>query len=261
MSSSERIPHARGMEIARDVAQLIAGTYTRLAIAGSLRRGKPDVGDVEFVIRPYVEGAVNRLHERMVALEAAGVVTKRLKSNGTVYAYNGGHYAFIFKGVNVELWGVRSDRGWGPTMITRTGPGDAGKVLVTKDGVINSDGNRGILPHDLRFHEGGLWRGDELLDTPEELDVFAACGLSWLPPSRRSVASYQRISTFRKELCSIDRFAPMTCGNQYMHGAPIDALDDNGRPYWVALPPPVREWTPATIVEQVGMFEEAVRYG
>lgn len=77
-------------------------------------------------------------------------------------------------------------------MVTGTGPGDANQVLVTAAGRRNRQGNLGVLPAGMAFDDGRVLRDGEILDVPEEVDVFAACGLPYLAPHLRTVETYQR---------------------------------------------------------------------
>ena len=42
------------------------------------------------------------------------------------------------------------------------------------------------MPEGYRVRDGALWDGERLVETPEEADLFAALGLPWLPPERRT---------------------------------------------------------------------------
>jgi DNA polymerase/3'-5' exonuclease PolX len=37
----------------------------------------------------------------------------------------------------------------------------------------------------MRFEKGRLWRGDNVLPTPEEIDVFRSLGLAYVEPEKR----------------------------------------------------------------------------
>jgi hypothetical protein len=64
-------------------------------------------------------------------------------------------------------------------------------VLVTREGQVNKNGDRGILPKPFEFRERELYKADTHLPTPEEGDVFEALGLPYIPPPMRSVGMYQ----------------------------------------------------------------------
>lgn len=188
------------------VMSLLTDVCDRLEIAGSLRRGVQQVSDIELVMKPkYLEqkdmfgevgGLVNLLEQRCDELLSNGTFEKRLNKNGAPIAWGkpgeeSRYKSIACKGAPVDLFIVLPDRQWGPTMLLRTGPGDANQVLVTSDHLKNREGFTGILPGDMQFDNGALTRNWLPLDTPEEDDVFAAIGLPYIPPPYRSIAIYQ----------------------------------------------------------------------
>lgn len=189
MSDGTRIPLADGAALAcRFIAQ-IADVCERVAIAGSIRRGKASVGDVEIVVRP-----AQGFEERIAALLKSGVVRPRLNVRGNKIAVGKRYKALLMDNIPVDLFVVLPDRDWGPTMLLRTGPGDANQVLVTASGRINSNGDRGIAPDGLTWKDGAiLWHG-ERIQTAEERDVFDLLDLPWVPPHMRTVAVYHRLA-------------------------------------------------------------------
>ena len=44
----------------------------------------------------------------------------------------------------------------------------------------------GGMPEGFRMREGALWDGERSVETLEEANLFAALGLPWLPPERRT---------------------------------------------------------------------------
>lgn len=198
MSEGVRIPHHMGLRIAESALDLLAGTFERAAVAGSLRRGKADVGDVELVLRPtYIDG-VNLLEERCADLLRANVVALAKRSDGAIKSNGPRHKVLVYDGVPLDMYVVLPERHWGPRMLLSTGPGDANGVLVTSAGQRNREGNMGVLPRGLVFSDGGIYDGETLLTTPEEADVFHACGLPFIPPNERSVLRYQEMARGEK---------------------------------------------------------------
>ena len=109
--------------------------------AGSLRRRRPECGDVEHVVLPeFAErpaadlfgGArrVNLLWERLDGLLAAGAVAKHVY--GAAGFRRGEKYCGVeFGGRLHEFWTTDRDNR-GSTIAIRTGPGGYGRMLVTR---------------------------------------------------------------------------------------------------------------------------------
>lgn len=202
MSNSEQRWHANtGFNIALGMMALLGDAVERIEIAGSLRRNKPDVGDVELVMTPKFAQQqslfgdtgerIDLLAQRCDELLRLAVVEKRLNKNGAPIAWGSRYRALLYRGIPVDLFIIQPDRQWGPTMLIRTGPGDSNGVLVTAEGVTNHEGHAGIMPRDLVLNDGTLWRGGQALNTPEEIDVFRVLGLPYIPPHERTIATYQ----------------------------------------------------------------------
>lgn len=203
MSGGEAKPHAEMLGLALEVIALLAESCTRIAIGGSLRRGKAMVGDIEIVCQPDFQelpmGRAGFIHMKQDAVKwkcdrllEDRIFQPRTNMSGNVEAWADRHKRAWYKGVKVDLFIVLPDRSWGYTMLLRTGPGDANQVLVTREGVYNREGNRGICPQPYEFKDGDLHVGDQRVETPEEKDVFAALGLPYIAPPLRSVEMYQR---------------------------------------------------------------------
>lgn len=210
VSSGEPRPHAEMLRLAIEVVKLLAPYCTRIAVAGSIRRGKAMVGDIEIVCAPaelplptggrrgflqVKQNGVNWICDR---LRAEQVFEPRLNPQGNPESWADRHKRAWYKGAKLDLFIVLPDRSWGYTMLLRTGPSDANGVMVTKEGVRNRDGHLGILPKGYQFNNG-LWLGDIAIHTPEEKDVFAALDLPYIPPPLRSVELYQRWAARRKD--------------------------------------------------------------
>lgn len=191
MSSGDGRPIEFMQRVAVGVMSLIVDCCERLEIAGSIRRGKPLVGDVELVAVPKFAGEENLLLTRLDTLLKAGYVRKRLNKNGHAISWGNRYRAMLAGSVPVDVFMVLPDREWGPTMLLRTGPGTGNQVLVTPRGVRNRDGYEGVMPKRLAWKDGALWLGERQLETPEERDVFRWLELPYMLPSERNVANYQ----------------------------------------------------------------------
>lgn len=190
MSKGTQFSRDVGLDVALKMLAAIGDVCTRVAIAGSIRRGKAEVGDVELVVQPAIQHGANLLEGRMNGLLKSGLVEKR-------HAWGERYKAlkYVALGVPVDLFVVLPDRQWGPTMVIRTGPGAANESLVTQVGQRTRNGVAGVRPPGVYFKDGALW-DDRVrrIDTPEEVDVYRALGLPWVAPHLRTAATYQTIA-------------------------------------------------------------------
>lgn len=220
MSDGTKRPHSEMLTLALAVRGLLAMACTRIAIAGSIRRGKELVGDIEIVCQP----AGNLLYRQLDALLARGDLEQRRKSNGTLLAWGERYRAAVYQGAALDVFIVLPDRPWGVTFVLRTGPGEANEALVTQQGVVSRHGVRGIMPRGLQMEGGVLWRDRVRVETPEEADVFAAVGLPYIAPPQRSAATYAAQARAGNTDCvggapADDLWTPD--GKQYTVGGPV----------------------------------------
>lgn len=166
----------------------------RIAVAGSIRRRRPEVKDIEIVAVPHIDTVpaglwgdpepVDRLAERIGVMLADPGTTLRLRdvevlrANGTVehQRRDGDAYkALEYQGVAVDLFIVRPPADWGVLFAIRTGPADYSRRLVT-------DCQRRFM----RVDGGRLLRHGEHVSCPEERDFLAALGEPWRDPWDRA---------------------------------------------------------------------------
>jgi DNA polymerase/3'-5' exonuclease PolX len=189
-----RVPLAVAVAISEEARALLFPVCERLEVAGSIRRRRPDVGDVELVavpktapVRVDLFGTVvaerDLLHERCERLLEAGTLAHRLGGDGR-RAFGRKYKRLLFRGetgtMPLDLFAVTGSAQWGAIYAIRTGPGFFAKRLVT------SRLHGGLMPSGMLEREGALWEGGRLLATPEEEDFFAALGLAWIPPEQRT---------------------------------------------------------------------------
>lgn len=175
MKTSLAYPAA--LEIAKDFASLIAPACARVEIAGSLRRKKPEVGDIEIVCVPIFKAVTNLLGETVPGLsELDHILTWSripIRKGGEKYKQ------LTYQGMTVDLFVQPDPRTWGVNFTLRTGSADFSKWLVT------SRQKGGACPSNMHVRDGRLWLGSLALDTWEEKDFFAALGLPWIEPEKR----------------------------------------------------------------------------
>ena len=190
MSGGERIPLDEALRAARALAYLIKDACVRVEIAGSIRRKKPTIGDIDLVVEPFVADVfdmfgeasgetANLTDERLQELVAAGKVGTRLDRNGRP-TWGEQLKRATYHGLNVDIQSVLDVDTWGMWMLIRTGPADFNRRMVTPRW------QGGLLPPGMEVRDGfQLWRMGARVPTPTEQDVFAAYGLDYVEPEAR----------------------------------------------------------------------------
>lgn len=190
MGGSVRMPLDEARELAEEVAWLLAPCCLRWAIAGSVRRRRPDVGDVEIVAIPRLGEPAPDLFGEPVGLGAdlLGIHCRALLDEGLFAARPdvNGHTAIgtrykrlLYRDTPLDLF-TATAANWGQILAIRTGPGPFSKQLMS------SRLQGGWLPVGVRSEGGHMWRGQTAIETPEEADVFALAGAPVLEPWRRT---------------------------------------------------------------------------
>lgn len=177
MSNGKRIELGLAELIVEKVAGAIKPVCQRIEVAGSIRRQRATVGDVEIVCIPnFMPALFDMKTYDTPAIQCA------LSGAGFVRQIGGDKYIkCTYNGLQVDVF-IASPETWGCIFTIRTGSADFAKKLVTpkKWG--------GFCPSCLCFKDGRIWNSTngEVLITPEEIDVFDALGLAYIPPEKRN---------------------------------------------------------------------------
>lgn len=170
-------PYAEALGVAQELVRRLQPAVQRIEIAGSLRRQKTEVGDIEIVCIPRFEWETDLFGNQIGP--PVNLVDAALSEMAVLRSKNGPAFKqFGFQGLPVDLFLVTSLT-WGVQLAIRTGAADFSHWLVTAR-ILG-----GALPDNMRVYEGRLWRGGEARQTPEERDVFAELGLAWIAPQER----------------------------------------------------------------------------
>lgn len=190
-----------------EIAELVVGLLTpacqRIEVAGSIRREKADVGDIEIVCLPIPrmnllgEPAGNMLE---AAIAPAMAREPRLAWDGEKKRAGPKYKRFRWsEEIGIDLF-IADGRNYGNTLAIRTGNADFSHYLVTQRW------RGGLMPNDLIQRRGYLWRVIDMMnaaeddtnlariDCPTEGAYFAALGIQAIPaPPERDVACIARL--------------------------------------------------------------------
>lgn len=200
MSQGEPIPLREAGPLAESLRHALEPYCERIEVAGSIRRHRPLVNDIELVAIPRIDHdaaqglfdvgpvsleAHDRLEEAIVKLRKGGLLdlraieTHRASGDVDLLRKDGPRYkALVYGGLPVDLFIVRPPASWGVVFALRTGPGDWNIKLVTE-----------AARRFRRVREGQVVDiRDQVIPTPEEEDFFAAIYQPWVPPHERRPA-------------------------------------------------------------------------
>lgn len=157
----------------------------RVEIAGSIRRQKPEVKDIELVAIP--KPLINIFGEAV--FEEPLPITSRLhglSQSGQINLIKNGLRYKQFELLEypdrprVDLFLVIPPAQWGAIFTIRTGSADFSRWLMTPRR------KGGCMPDNMRQRDGALWDGEQMLETPTEESYFEALGIPWVPPEQRN---------------------------------------------------------------------------
>lgn len=177
---------ARAEQIARTLAGEMSPHCTRVVVAGSIRRGCPEVKDIELVAVPRMQS--EKTTEGLFAEEVqVNLLYRWAKRSGVHWIKPGtsqivpwqvkedGKYwrGLLPAGIKLDLF-IADPQNFGLIFAIRTGSKEFTTALVTHAGKVG-----------LPSVDGYLTRGGERVVTPEEAHVFELLGLEWIDPGRR----------------------------------------------------------------------------
>ena len=178
---------------ARQVADLWLNALSvfteRMVIAGSVRRERPDVGDIELLYIPmptttnlFGEPEGDALSDFLVGLIEAGVLEKRVSALGnTAYGPKNKMLRDAASGIPMDIFATTPEN-WGMSLVIRTGPADFNIRLMSRFKELGLEGHAygGITQRD---DGSGITHG---FDCPDEETVFRLAQLEYLPPRMRA---------------------------------------------------------------------------
>ena len=175
-----QLPLSQAESLTTKIIEALTPGCERIEAAGSVRRGRATVGDLEIVCIPkptldlFGEPVGSMLDLILSDLVAAGRLLPGDK-NGEKYK---NFFVPAVAGLKLDLF-ITTPECWGVNFTIRTGSADFTKRLVTQKY------KGGLLPGDMVISGARIWQAGEALHTPEEIDVFKVIGLEWVQPGER----------------------------------------------------------------------------
>lgn len=178
MGGTTRWPHAEALAVAEELRGLLEPHCERIEIAGSLRRQKPDVGDIELLCVPKPAESIwhtDALDAALSGLMGDGVLNFRLNGRGSrTYGPLNKYLTHLASGIAVDVFSTDLDH-WGAALLIRTGPKEMNVRMMTRCAGL---GFKGYV-YGIRNRQG------EDMAVPDEESVFRLLGWDYVPPEQR----------------------------------------------------------------------------
>lgn len=169
MIAEKKYAYADAYKIALEVLELIRPHCIRAEIAGSLRRKRKYVGDIEIVAipKPYEIG--------LLESGLASVVNKWKKVRGEMQ-YGKAKYTqrILPQGIALDLF-FATENNWGYIFAIRTGSADYSHKVLARNWC--RQGYRGV--------DGYLYKNENRVEVHEEKDLFEMIKVRYVDPEYR----------------------------------------------------------------------------
>lgn len=175
MSNNPKLPYATMQPIATSLVNRFAANCQRIELAGSLRRQKDMIGDIEIIVIP-----TSALYAQLDDL----LVTGKIRHTEPRKRWGEKLRSFLFDTksgttIQVDLFLQPDPATWGVNMMIRTGCSEFSHRMVTKRS------QSGWMPDTLQVKDARVWSNGKAIDTPEEEDVFALWDIAFVAPQLR----------------------------------------------------------------------------
>jgi hypothetical protein len=169
------------LPVAQEMAGMLKIACEQLQIAGSLRRNKPDVKDVELVAVPRVFATDNALIWLLDKLLEEGAIEKAKLGETGQQRWGNKLRSWVYRGTKFDLFMVE-EHNFGIEHQLKTGSRDFNILLMTK-----------LKSAPFRLDKFAAYWNDSLLHIPDEKLWFKLLGLPFISPSQRNVETLQEM--------------------------------------------------------------------
>lgn len=187
------------LDIARrfvaEVTRKIKPHCDRFEIAGSIRRCKFEVKDIELLVIPKAFTSSSAMFGgKDVTTRSDGfvrTVNQLIKVKGdaregkymqrAIALEKGDYPAIEERKIIIDIF-TATPSSWGSMLLIRTGDADFSRLFMGT-----------ILPkHGYRAEGGFIWKGNDVVNLPEERDVFALAKMPFIEPHLRTAESLNK---------------------------------------------------------------------
>ena len=180
MSAGEqRYPLEQALAVAGQLLMWLAPACERIEVAGSCRRRKPDVGDLELLCIPRAAENLfykDALDEAIKTMMAHGLVYYRLNKNGSIqYGPSNKLLVHLGSGIPVDIFSIER-RYWGMGLVMRTGPAEFNIRMMSRFRELGMRGHAYAGISSMTNHD---------IECPDEATVFRHLGWPYLEPEER----------------------------------------------------------------------------
>lgn len=192
MSKDTAWPYSQAWETANELKDLLSPACELIVIAGSLRRKKQTVHDIEILAAPKVDDTgvfhIDKLDEAIMDLMARGVLDYRLNVKGSsVYGAKNKLLVHLPTGIPVDVFSA-DIRNFGVSLVVRTGSAEFNIKLMARLKALGKAGH--AYPKE---GHGGVTREDGTeVECPHEDIVFREAGWDFIEPEKREVTYRDR---------------------------------------------------------------------
>lgn len=174
-------------EAASEVVEILRPFCRRIEVAGSIRRQKETVGDIEIVAIPILAGDmfgfVDKANPYLLddLLSVGDKIALARREDGKFAANGKKQKKLMFGEYPVDLFLQPDPETWGVNFLVRTGSAEFVQSMMTP----RTFG--GLKPPYIQSMEARIYVRGKAVSSPEEGDVFAAWGLPFVDPPLRSL--------------------------------------------------------------------------
>ena len=183
-----QVPRLAALAVAQQVEAVLAPFCERIAIAGSIRRQRPEVSDIELLFvaktqaRPdglFDSAQVDLAAEHINLLLANGILAKRPNARGAMtWGPQNKLAVHVASGIALDLFSTPAAHWW-TSLVIRTGPKNFNLRLI------EALGKHGYSLHAYGNGSGIEHRTGGKQIVASEADIFRLAGWKYLEPDQR----------------------------------------------------------------------------